>query len=89
MPITQYDQPAYTLTCDRDDICGNGPAPDDDGYLHLFESDRAARDWAQASGWTANEHGVLCPPCAGEAQAEREQADEIAAAISYALTDHA
>jgi hypothetical protein len=87
MPVTQYDQPVYVLTCDNTE-CPNDEGIestlDTDGYRRYFDSERAAREWAEANGWSLRP--TLCPPCAADARDLADHNAEIAAAIGYAIT---
>jgi hypothetical protein len=79
MPITLHDQPSYELTCDR---CG-APAEHDDGTVVLFDTKATTRAWASAEASIGDE--LLCAEDAVDAANEREHADEIAAAVQYAM----
>ncbi|MFR0354126.1 hypothetical protein [Streptomyces sediminimaris] len=83
MPIAQHDQPAYKLVCSNDDCVSDDTiALDEHGSIRLFESQAAARYWAQDNGWDISAAtGVLCPADAAEARERRDQAEEIAAAL--------
>lgn len=83
MPITLHDKPLYTLACDTCDYV----ADEDDEGTQLFDSPADARTWGQAAGWrTLPDSPVLCPACAEEAGHAEDHAQEIAAAVQYALT---
>lgn len=84
MPITTHDQPTYALDCDRCDA----PAEHDDGTPVLFAEKTTAQTWARDNGWqttTTTGEQLLCTECAIDAANEREEAEEIAAAVTYAL----
>lgn len=84
MPIITHDQPSYAIDCDRCDT----PAEHDDGTPTLFDDKDAAHNWARNNGWqaaTTNGEQLLCNECAIDAANEQEQAQEIAAAVQYAL----
>jgi hypothetical protein len=85
MPITQHDQPVYKLVCSNPDCySGDWTALDEDGRTRYFETRTDARDWGALNGWRVDDT-VLCPADAADALSTREQAEEIAAAINYAL----
>jgi hypothetical protein len=96
--IAKYDRPVYKLTCDT---CGTD-ATHDDGMPWYFESRDVAAIWARDFEWDGPwclNDGVPthCPDCAAKAAEEKARAEsdqehhqqEINAAISYALNDHA
>lgn len=85
MPITQHDQPVYKLVCgNKDCVSDDWTALDEDGDVKYFNSQQAAREWGGLNGWDVGDP-VLCPADAAEARDRRDQAEEISAAISYAL----
>lgn len=89
MPITQHDQPVYKLVCSNTDCySGDWTALDEDGRTRYFETQTDARDWGALNGWQVGDT-VLCPADAAEARERREQAEEITAAINFALGDTA
>jgi hypothetical protein len=85
MPITRHDQPVYKLVCDNTS-CGNEDwtAIDPDHEIKYFANPQDARTWGSANGWQIGDT-VLCPADAADALSTREQAEEITAAINYAL----
>jgi hypothetical protein len=86
MPITRHDQPSYALDCDRCQI----PAEHDDGTPTLFAEEATAIKWARDNGWqvtTTTGEQLLCAGCGIDAANEREHAEEINAAIEYAMGD--
>jgi hypothetical protein len=85
MPITQHDQPVYKLICSNTDcVHDDWTALDPDGDTKYFDGPPTARTWGSANGWDVGDP-VLCPADAAEARDRREQSEEIAAAINYAL----
>lgn len=85
MPVTQHDQPVYKLICGNANCASDDwTALDEDGRTRFFETQQAAREWGGLNGWDVGDP-VLCPADANDALYAREQADEIAAAINYAL----
>jgi hypothetical protein len=75
MPITEHDKPVFKLICSNDDCTAdNWTALDEDGYTKFFDSQAHAREW-----------GGLAD--AAEARDRREQADDIAAAVTDALME--
>lgn len=85
MPITQHDQPVYKLVCGNTDcLSEDWTALDQDHEIKYFDSQQAARDWGRLNGWDVGDP-VLCPADSAEARDRREHAEEIAAAINYAL----
>lgn len=85
MPITQHDQPVYKLVCSNTNcVSEDWTALDPDDDPKYFDSQQAAREWGRANGWDVGDP-ILCPADAAEAQERREQAEEIAAAVAYAL----
>lgn len=85
MPITQHDQPVYKLVCGNPDCTSDDwTALDQDGDIKYFNSQQAAREWGGLNGWSVGDP-VLCPADNEGALATREEAEEIAAAINYAL----
>lgn len=88
MPIAQTTQPVYTIACDNPDCTGpleGCPAQDEDHRTRYFETQTDARDWAQVEGWSYDAGRVLCPPCREDAEQRADEAEEIAAAIQYAI----
>ncbi|MEV6580215.1 hypothetical protein AB0M92_18855 [Streptomyces sp. NPDC051582] len=86
MPINLVSTPLYTLTCD-DPECGYLADVDGDGGIY-FESPEQARTWARGWGWTRDTGGtgrLLCPGCTEAQQNAADEADEIAAAVQYAI----
>jgi hypothetical protein len=87
MTITQHDQPVYKLVCDNTDCWhGDQTAVDEDNRTRYFETRTDARDWGGLNGWQTDDT-VLCPADASEAREQREQAEDIAAAITDALME--
>lgn len=97
MAITRHNRPVFNLTCDT---CGQ--TADHDGMPIRFDSRDSAANYAHDFGWDGPwclnpGEPAHCPDCAArKAEKEaREKSDqehheaEIAAAIRYALTDHA
>lgn len=85
MPITQHDQPVYKLVCSNTDCYSDDwTALDEDGRTRYFETRTDAREWGALNGWQTGDT-VLCPADTAEARDRREQAEEITAAINYAL----
>lgn len=87
MPITEHDKPVYKLICSNTD-CGsdNWTALDEDGYTKYFDSQAHAREWGGLNGWHVDTP-VLCPADAAEAREQREQAQDIAAAVADAMLE--
>jgi hypothetical protein len=87
MPITQQEEPVYKLVCDNTDCTSEDwTALDADGEIKYFDLAQHAREWGRANGWEAGAR-VLCPRDAAEAREQREQAEDIAAAVADALTE--
>jgi hypothetical protein len=87
MPITQHDQPVYKLICSNDDCTADDwTALDEDGYTKYFDSHAHAREWGGLNGWETSPT-VLCPADAAEAREQREQAEDIAAAVADAIRE--
>jgi hypothetical protein len=80
MPIALHAQPSYALACDRCDI----PAEHEDGTPTLFDTKDAASAWARDNGWRVGDE-FLCRDDAVDAANERDHAEEIAAAVQYAM----
>lgn len=89
MPISEHDQPVYTIACSLDHCTGpteGTPAVDADGYVRYFDSERAAREWAETEGWSTGwGAGILCPTDVAELREAEDQAAEVAAAIQHAM----
>ncbi|MET7688029.1 hypothetical protein ABZT06_08610 [Streptomyces sp. NPDC005483] len=87
MPITHHDQPVYKLVCDNTDCySGDWTALDEDSRTRYFETRTDARDWGSLNGWQIGDR-VLCPADAAEARDRREQAEDIASAVTDALME--
>ncbi|MFE3031538.1 hypothetical protein ACFXKY_07805 [Streptomyces canus] len=87
MPITPHEQPVYKLVCDNPDcVHGDWTALDEDSRTRYFETRTDAHDWGQLNGWQVDDQ-VLCPADAAEAREQREQAEDIAAAVADALME--
>ena len=87
MPITRQVEPVYKLVCDNPDcVSEDWTALDPDGEIKYFGDRQHARAWGSVNGWQVSDQ-VLCPADAAEAREQREQAEDIAAAITDALTE--
>ncbi|MFF7949094.1 hypothetical protein [Streptomyces griseorubiginosus] len=87
MPITQQEEPVYKLVCDNTDCTSEDwTALDPDDEIKYFELPQHAREWGRANGWEVGDR-VLCPRDSAEVREQREQAEDIAAAVADALTE--
>jgi hypothetical protein len=87
MPITEHDKPVFKLVCSNTDCTADDwTALDEDGYTRYFDSQAHAREWGGLNGWQLGDR-VLCPADAAEAREQREQAEDIAAAVTDALME--
>lgn len=88
MPITQQEEPVYKLVCDNAADCDSEDwtALGEDDEIKYFDSKQHAREWGRVNGWEVGDR-VLCPREAAEAREQREQAEDIAAAVAEALTE--
>lgn len=87
VPITEHDKPVYKLTCSNEHCTSDDwTALDEDGHTKYFDSHAHAREWGGLNGWSVDSP-VLCPADAADAREQREQAEDIAAAVADALAE--
>ncbi|MFF7946980.1 hypothetical protein [Streptomyces griseorubiginosus] len=87
MPITQQEEPVYKLVCDNTDCTSEDwTALDPDDEIKYFDDRQHAREWGRVNGWEVGDR-VLCPRDSAEVREQREQAEDIAAAVADALTE--